>query len=76
MYCNHCLPCPAEIEIGSLMRLLDAAEHSLNEKVTAEYRAFTKKASDCTQCGVCVERCPFDVPVLDRMERAIQVFGY
>ena len=75
VYCNHCLPCPSEIEIGSLMRLLDAAEHSLNEKVTAEYMALTKKASDCTYCGICIERCPFDVAVLDRMERAIQVFG-
>lgn len=75
VYCNHCLPCPSEIEIGSLMRLLDAAEHALNETVTAEYRALTKKASDCTECGVCMERCPFDVPVLDRMEQAIQVFG-
>jgi len=55
---------------------LDAAEHALNENVTAEYGTLTKKASDCTECGVCVERCPFDVPVLDRMERAIQVFGY
>jgi len=75
VYCDHCLPCPAEIEIGSLMRLLDAAEHYPNEKVTVEYRALAKKASDCTQCGVCIERCPFDVPVLDRMERAIQVYG-
>lgn len=75
VYCNHCLPCPSEIEIGSLMRLLDAAEHNLNEKVTADYRALTKNASDCTYCGICTERCPFDVAVLDRMERAIKVFG-
>jgi predicted aldo/keto reductase-like oxidoreductase len=75
VYCNHCLPCPSEIEIGTLMRLLDSAEHALNETVTAEYGTLMKRASDCTQCGFCVERCPFDVPVLDRMERAIQVFG-
>jgi predicted aldo/keto reductase-like oxidoreductase len=75
VYCNHCLPCPETIAIGSMMRLLDTAEHHHDTGSRAAYRALTKKASDCTQCGICVERCPFGVDVPARMEHAVQVFG-
>lgn len=75
VYCDHCLPCPVEIEIGTLLKLLDAAEHRLNKVVATGYGALKRNASDCTRCSLCIERCPFDVPVIERMERAIEVFG-
>lgn len=75
VYCNQCLPCPAGIEISSVMRLLDAAERSKSGRIVAAYRALEKNASDCTSCGDCTERCPFGVPVVARMERAAEVLG-
>ena len=75
VYCDHCLPCPAGIEIGSLMRLLDVAEHADSGSARSIYRALGSRADDCTGCGVCEERCPFGVPVAERMDRAVKVFG-
>jgi predicted aldo/keto reductase-like oxidoreductase len=75
VYCNHCLPCPVGIEIGSLIRLLDAAERAKSDQITTSYRALRKNASACTGCGDCTERCPFGVPVVERMERAVDVLG-
>jgi predicted aldo/keto reductase-like oxidoreductase len=75
VYCDHCLPCPQEIGVGGLMRLLDIAEHAGGAKVRAAYRALEHRADDCTGCGVCEERCPFGVPVAERMDRAMEVFG-
>jgi predicted aldo/keto reductase-like oxidoreductase len=75
VYCDHCLPCPEEIEIGSLMKLLDAAEHRMSKPVASAYKALKMHASNCTRCSICMERCPFDVPVIERMDRAIEVFG-
>ena len=75
VYCNHCLPCPAGIEIGGLMRLLDIAEHANSESARSMYRALESHADDCTDCGVCEERCPFGVPVEERMDRAVVIFG-
>jgi hypothetical protein len=75
VYCNHCLPCPEGIEIGSVMRLLDAAERSTSDRIAAAYRTLEESASDCTGCGDCTQRCPFGVPVIERMERAVEVFG-
>lgn len=74
VYCNHCLPCPAEIDIGRVSRLLDVAGDSPSPALWAEYAALPAKAAACTACGACAQRCPFGVPVIDRMRRAAGLF--
>ncbi len=74
VYCNHCLPCPSNIDIGQVTRLLDTAETGLTDNVKAMYHALESKASDCTKCGACMNRCPFDVDVISTMERAASLF--
>ena len=74
MYCNHCLPCPVSIDIGATTRLVDAAGYGGNDKIIREYEALSVKASACTECGACVERCPFGVDVIANMSRAVAAF--
>ena len=74
VYCNHCLPCPAEIDIGGVMRLIDAAEASVSEDLREAYEALHAKASDCTECGACSKRCPYEVDVVFGMKHAVQLF--
>ena len=45
-------------------------EQKFNRK---RYSAFPVKASDCTECAVCVERCPFEVDIIGKMRRAVEV---
>ena len=75
VYCNHCLPCPSEIDIGRVMRLLDVGERQITPELRAEYGSLTANASDCIQCEDCVERCPFGVEVVSRMEQAEALFS-
>jgi predicted aldo/keto reductase-like oxidoreductase len=32
------------------------------------------KASACVECGVCEERCPFDVEIVAKMREAVALF--
>ena len=77
MYCNHCLPCPADIDIAAVHKYLDLAEQSteMPDTVQAHYDALAHPAGACLQCGVCEERCPFAVPVRENMTRAAARFG-
>jgi len=75
MYCNHCLPCPEGIDIGMITRITDTAEYGSVDNIASEYQALSSKASDCTECGVCTERCPFGVDVIANMTRAVDIFG-
>lgn len=77
MYCNHCLPCPAEIDIAAVNKYLDLVELDGTPagSVGAHYTVLGNTASACIGCGACEERCPFDVKVTERMARAVAVFG-
>jgi predicted aldo/keto reductase-like oxidoreductase len=75
MYCNHCLPCPVGIDIGTTTRLKDTATYSKDDRIISQYEGLIVKASECTQCGICMERCPFGVDVIVNMLKAINIFG-
>ncbi|NLG24878.1 MAG: aldo/keto reductase [Clostridiales bacterium] len=77
MYCNHCLPCPAAIDIAQVNKYLDLAEGlpEMPATVAQHYSSLSKTAADCIECGACERRCPFGVPVIGRMRAATALFG-
>jgi predicted aldo/keto reductase-like oxidoreductase len=78
VYCNHCLPCPAEIDIACVHKYLDIAvldEKNIPPAIASHYHALEHQASDCAACGSCEERCPFSVPVIKNMEKAAALFN-
>ena len=78
MYCNHCLPCPAGIDIAAVNKFYDLAtqQESVPDTVRAHYQALEKHAGDCLHCGACEKRCPFSVGVRGNMDAAKALFGY
>ena len=39
------------------------------QSIRAHYQALAARAEDCIACGNCEKRCPFGVPVVQRMEK-------
>lgn len=74
MYCNHCQPCTAGIDIGMVNRFLDLAEAG-DELAVSHYMDLGRHASDCVRCGDCTSRCPFGLDVVDHIDRAASRFG-
>ena len=76
-YCGHFAPCPAGIDIAMVNKLADLAamQNTVPASVKAHYEALAATASDCLECGGCEERCPFAVPVIERMRRTAELFG-
>ncbi len=66
VYCNHCKPCPAGIDIGLVNKYYDLAKAG-DEMAAEHYRTLEKNASDCVSCGHCDSRCPFSVHQSQRM---------
>ena len=75
-YCGHCAPCPAGIDIAMVNKLYDLAvmQEEVPSAVRAHYKALSANAQDCIACGGCEERCPFGVSVVERMEKAKEIF--
>lgn len=76
MYCNHCKPCPAGIDIAMVNKLYDLAkmQDAVPSSVRAHYLALEKNASDCIACGGCETRCPFGVEIVERMRKTRELF--
>jgi predicted aldo/keto reductase-like oxidoreductase len=78
VYCSHCQPCPAEIDIAYVHKYLDIArldKAAIPPSIKSHYKSFRKKGKDCTQCGHCESRCPFGVNIIKNMEEAEGLLG-
>lgn len=78
MYCGHCAPCAAGIDIAAVNKFynLTVAQGEVPETVREHYRVLPHHASECIGCGGCETRCPFGVRIVDAMRRAADRFGY
>ena len=65
MYCGHCAPCSAGIDIATVHKFhnLAVAQGEIPEPVREHY-------------GACETRCPFGVEIVASMRRAAERFGY
>lgn len=75
-YCGHCKPCPKNIDIAMVNKLYDLAtmQAEVPASVREHYQALEQTAADCIGCGGCESRCPFGVPIVERMEKTRTLF--
>lgn len=62
--CGYCMPCPEDIEINTAARMSlwirrFPTEPCLNE----DFQEKMAKTLDCTECGACIEKCPYDLNI-------------
>ncbi len=76
-YCGHCKPCVANLDIAMINKFYDLATMQLSvpQTVQAHYEALEHQASECIGCRACETRCPFGVPIAERMQKTAQLFG-
>ena len=73
VYCNHCQPCPAGIDISLVNKYYDLAK--AGDAIAANhYTKLSVRADACLHCGHCESRCPFGVKQESRMEEINNYF--
>jgi predicted aldo/keto reductase-like oxidoreductase len=78
VYCSHCQPCPAKIDIAAVHKYLDIArldKTNVSPSIRSHYLNMPHKGDECIACGNCEKRCPFGVTVIDNMKEAVRVFA-
>lgn len=76
-YCGHCAPCPSRIDIAMVNKLYDLAvmHKEVPGTVRAHYGQLEANAADCIGCKGCESRCPFHVPIAERMQKTKELFS-
>jgi predicted aldo/keto reductase-like oxidoreductase len=78
VYCNHCQPCPSKIDIAVVNKYLDIAKldtSNIPPSIRSHYQNLAHRGDECTGCGNCETRCPFDVPIIANMKKANELLG-
>ena len=73
VYCNHCQPCPAGLNIGLINKYYDLAKAG-DDMAEMHYKNLKFHAGDCIECGHCEARCPFHVKQIERMKEIKNYF--
>jgi predicted aldo/keto reductase-like oxidoreductase len=67
--CDYCLPCPAEIPIQFVLGMRSFVKRmGTGALQTPMFANMLKKAADCTECGDCMERCPYNLPIQEMIK--------
>lgn len=79
--CGYCLPCPSNVAIPKIFSLYNEYYFTDDPKAQQITRFFymgimggDKQANSCTQCGVCLDKCPQHIDIPNEMSRAAGVF--
>ncbi|MDR0457277.1 MAG: aldo/keto reductase [Treponema sp.] len=78
VYCNHCQPCLCEIDIATVNKYLDIAKldtGNIPPSIRSHYQNLVHRGDECSECGSCESRCPFDVPIIENMKKADELLG-
>jgi len=70
--CGFCLPCPEGLNVPLLLRLAGWFQRfgQTKEIARSTYRGLAVGADRCNECGLCEERCPFDVAIVEQLKGA------
>ena len=69
--CNYCQPCPQQILISAIMYTPVALTRFDPERIfKGEWDKFMQKIPDCIDCGDCEKRCPYELPIRERIREA------
>jgi predicted aldo/keto reductase-like oxidoreductase len=69
--CDYCQPCPSEIPIAFAMHIPSIRKRMGDAMMQTDLiKGAHEKVGNCTECGECEDRCPFDLPVRDLIKEA------
>lgn len=74
--CNYCAPCTAGISIPSVFLFAGYLErYGLEGWAKERYDSLAVKADACVECGECESRCPYHLPIREKMKKAAEEFS-
>lgn len=73
--CDYCQPCPAEIPISRVLFVVNIIPDIPPERLAAGMLdELLAKPANCTDCGLCEERCPYHLPVRELMAEMVSQY--
>ena len=73
--CGYCKPCPEGIDIPNIFTFEGyVTRYNLKDYGKAKYEALPVKADSCVRCRKCESKCPYQLPIVDKLKHAVETF--
>lgn len=72
--CGYCTPCPQGIEIPFALMIPSAVARSTKERLETVFGPKADQVEDCIECGECVEKCPYDLPIPEMLKECRDLY--
>ncbi|WFA08631.1 aldo/keto reductase [Tissierella sp. Yu-01] len=75
--CGYCAPCTIGIDIPNNF-IFDSyyTRYNLQEWATNRFKSLSPWAKDCTECGECEKRCPYDLPIINMLKEVASHYDF
>lgn len=73
--CGYCKPCPEGIDIPNVFVFEGyVTRYNLPDYGKLKYEAMPVKASACVRCRKCERKCPYNLPIVNKLKHAVETF--
>lgn len=73
--CGYCKPCPEGIDIPTIFIAENyVLRYNMPEFGKKIYDGLDAKADDCVRCRKCERKCPYNLPIVEKLKRATKTF--
>lgn len=70
--CDYCQPCSQGINIQLMLGIKSVIRRFGNPDEIAWVKGLAEKARDCTECGDCLPRCPYQLPIPELIKKNLE----
>lgn len=67
--CDYCQPCTQQINIQLMLGIRSVVKRFGNPEEVKWVKDVVEKARNCTECGECLPRCPYQLPIPELIKK-------
>jgi uncharacterized protein len=72
--CEYCQPCPNGVVITAAMGYPIVASRMSPQVSVVFLKIPMESIQNCTECGVCIEKCPYELPIPELLKKNYDLF--
>ena len=72
--CEYCMPCEQGVQIPKVLLVNSQVLRFSPGQLAVMSKEAVSSAEQCVECGECVERCPYDLPIPEMLKENVETF--
>jgi predicted aldo/keto reductase-like oxidoreductase len=72
--CEYCMPCEQGVQIPKILLVKPQAKRFRLNQLLALSKAAVATGENCVECGECVEKCPYHLPIPEMLRENVEIF--